>query len=102
MCLSGPYVWAFGAVAKIAYMVVVGKAAPDPAADFNGNGAVDIGDTAKIAYYFRREALGAVIGIGRGKVPFYLLMRQFRESSPLPCWFAELMKHKCNIGPTRK
>ena len=52
MCLSGPYVWAFGAVAKIAYMVVVGKAAPDPAADFNGNGAVDIGDAAKIACYF--------------------------------------------------
>jgi Cysteine protease len=32
--------------------MVVGKAAPDPAADFNGNGAVDIGDAAKIAYYF--------------------------------------------------
>ena len=32
--------------------MVVGKAAPDLAADFNGNGAVDIGDAAKIAYYF--------------------------------------------------
>jgi hypothetical protein len=32
--------------------MVVGKAAPNPAADFNGNGAVDIGDAAKIAYYF--------------------------------------------------
>jgi len=32
--------------------MVVGKATADPAADFNGNGAVDIGDAAKIAYYF--------------------------------------------------
>ncbi len=32
--------------------MVVGKAAADPDADFNGNGAVDIGDAAKIAYYF--------------------------------------------------
>ncbi len=32
--------------------MVVGKAAADSAADFNGNGAVDIGDAAKIAYYF--------------------------------------------------
>ncbi len=32
--------------------MVVGKTAVDPAADFNGNGAVDIGDAAKIAYYF--------------------------------------------------
>ena len=40
-----------GDVALVAHMVV-GKAAPNPAADFNGNGAVDIGDAAKIAYYF--------------------------------------------------
>ena len=32
--------------------MVVGKAAVDPAADFNGNGVVDIGDAAKIAYFF--------------------------------------------------
>ena len=32
--------------------MVVGKTAVDPAADFNGNGVVDIGDAAKIAYYF--------------------------------------------------
>jgi C1A family cysteine protease len=32
--------------------MVVGKAVVDPAADFNENGAVDIGDAAKIAYYF--------------------------------------------------
>jgi hypothetical protein len=32
--------------------MVVGKTAIDLAADFNGNGAVDIGDAAKIAYYF--------------------------------------------------
>jgi len=40
-----------GDVSRVAYMVV-GKAAPDPAADFNENGAVDIGDAAKIAYYY--------------------------------------------------
>jgi PKD repeat protein len=32
--------------------MVVGKAAADLAADFNRNSAVDIGDAAKIAYYF--------------------------------------------------
>lgn len=32
--------------------MVVGKAAASPAADFNENGAVDIGDAAKIAYYY--------------------------------------------------
>ncbi|MFY1642610.1 PKD domain-containing protein [Methanoculleus bourgensis] len=32
--------------------MVVGKEAAEPAADFNGNGVVDIGDAAKIAYYF--------------------------------------------------
>jgi hypothetical protein len=32
--------------------MVVGKTGTDPAADFNGNGAVDIGDAAKIACYF--------------------------------------------------
>jgi len=32
--------------------MVVGKADADPAADFNENGAVDIGDAARIAYYF--------------------------------------------------
>ena len=32
--------------------MVVGKEPADLAADFNGNGAVDIGDAAKIAYYF--------------------------------------------------
>jgi len=32
--------------------MVVGKAAADPGADFNENGAVDIGDAAKIAYYY--------------------------------------------------
>jgi PKD repeat protein len=32
--------------------MVVGKEPADPAADFNENGAVDIGDAAKIAYYF--------------------------------------------------
>ena len=32
--------------------MVVGKTAADPAADFNQNGKVDIGDAAKIACYF--------------------------------------------------
>jgi len=32
--------------------MVVGKEPEDLAADFNGNGVVDIGDAAKIAYYF--------------------------------------------------
>jgi len=32
--------------------MVVGKTEANPAADFNENGAVDIGDAAKIAYYF--------------------------------------------------
>lgn len=32
--------------------MVVGKTPADPGADFNENGAVDIGDAAKIAYYF--------------------------------------------------
>jgi len=32
--------------------MVVGKTAVDLAADFNGNGKVDIGDAAKIAYFF--------------------------------------------------
>jgi hypothetical protein len=32
--------------------MVVGKEPADLAADFNENGAVDIGDAAKIAYYF--------------------------------------------------
>ena len=32
--------------------MVVGKEATDPGADFNENGKVDIGDAAKIAYYF--------------------------------------------------
>jgi hypothetical protein len=31
--------------------MVVGKVPADPAADFNGNGKVDIGDAAKIACY---------------------------------------------------
>ena len=32
--------------------MVVGKDPEDLGADFNGNGAVDIGDAAKIAYFF--------------------------------------------------
>ena len=32
--------------------MVVGKTAVDLAADFNQNGKVDIGDAAKIAYFF--------------------------------------------------
>ena len=32
--------------------MVVGKEPKDPVADFNGNGRVDIGDAAKIAYFF--------------------------------------------------
>ena len=35
--------------------MVVGKSATDPAADFNENGAVDIGDAAKIAYYYVKK-----------------------------------------------
>ena len=37
-------------MARVAWMVV-DKIPDDPRADFNGNGRVDIGDLAKIAYY---------------------------------------------------